>query len=391
MIPVLVNDFEDEQGLHFVIKDIPLAVANAIRRTILSDIPTLVIRTENSKINQCTVLANTSRFHNEIVKQRLSCIPIHSKELETFPEKYRLIVQVKNDSVHELRWVTTKDFKIQDKTTEQFMDETEVSKLFPVDSLSNQPIDFLRLRPGIGSTVQGEQIHLVADFSVSNAKENGMFNVVSKCAFSNVVDVDVREKVWSVQLQTLKDENRTAEEIEFERKNYMNLDAYRCFKTDEHGEPNEFDFLVKTVGIYTNYEILFLACEIVEKRFHQFVHEVQSQVVPIHESKDSPDLGYTTVTVSSIENSFDVILEGEDYTFGYLLEHYLHAMFYSDDSNEELVYIGFKKYHPHDTFSVIRMAFQNPTTAALLAKQYLIQASTEIAKVMQTLKEKARR
>ena len=391
MIPVLVNDFEDEQGLHFVIKDIPLAVANAIRRTILSDIPTIVIRTENSKINQCTVLANTSRFHNEIVKQRLSCIPINSKELETFPLKYRLILNVKNDSVHELRWVTTKDFKIQDKQTEQFMDELEVSKLFPVDSLSNQPIDFLRLRPGIGSTVQGEQIHLNAEFSVSTAKENGMFNVVSKCAFSNVVDVDVREKVWAVQLQTLKDENRTAEEIEFERKNYMNLDAYRCFKTDEHGEPNEFDFLVKTLGIYTNYEILFLACEIIEKRFHQFIHEVQSQVVPIHESKDSPDLGYTTVTVSSIENSFDIILEGEDYTFGYLLEHYLHLMFYSDKSNEELVYIGFKKYHPHDTFSVIRMAFQNPSTAPLLSKQYLIQASTEITKVMQTLKEKARR
>ena len=391
MIPVLVNDFEDEQGLHFVIKDIPLAVANAIRRTILSDIPTLVIRTENSKINQCTVHANTSRFHNEIVKQRLSCIPIHSKELETFPLKYRLIVNVKNDSVHELRWVTTKDFKIHDKQTEQFMDELEVQKLFPVDTLSNQPIDFLRLRPGIGSTVQGEQIHLVADFSVSNAKENGMFNVVSKCAFSNVVDVDVREKVWAVQLQTLKDENRTAEEIEFERKNYLNLDAYRCFKTDEHGEPNEFDFLVKTVGIYTNYEILFMACEIVEKRFHQFIHEVQSQVVPIHESKDSPDLGYTTVTVSSIENSFDIILEGEDYTFGYLLEHYLHLMFYSDESNEELVYIGFKKYHPHDTFSVIRMAFKTQSTAALLSKQYLIQACTEITKVMETLKEKARR
>ena len=391
MIPVFVNDFEDELGLHFVLRDIPIAVANAIRRIILTDIPTLVVRTENSKINQCTITTNTSRFHNEIVKQRLSCIPIHTKELETFAAKYRLLVNVKNDSVHELRWVTTKDFKIQDKQTEQFMDESEVLKLFPVDLLSNQPIDFLRLRPGIGSTIQGEHINLSAEFSISSAKENGMFNVVSKCAFHNVVDVDIREKVWSVQLQTLKDENRNAEEIEFERKNFMNLDAYRCFKTDENGEPNEFEFIIKTLGIYSNYDILFTACEILEKRFHQFIHEVQSQVVPIHESKDSPDLGYTSVTVSSIDNSFDIILEGEDFTFGYLLEHYLHLMFYADETNEELVYIGFKKYHPHDTYSVIRMAFKTISTATLLSKQYLIQASTEITTVMKTLKEKARR
>jgi hypothetical protein len=66
-------------------------------------------------------------------------------------------------------------------------------------------------------------------------------------------------------------------------------------------------------------------------------------------------------------------------------------MFYADETNEELVYIGFKKYHPHDSFSVIRMAFKNPSTATLLSKQYLIQASTEIAKVMHTLKEKAKR
>jgi DNA-directed RNA polymerase alpha subunit len=391
MIPVFVNDFEDELGLHFVLRDIPIAVANAIRRIILTDIPTLVVRTENSKINQCSITTNTSRFHNEIVKQRLSCIPIHTKELETFAAKYRLLVNVKNDSVHELRWVTTKDFKIQDKQTEQFMDESEVLKLFPVDLLSNQPIDFLRLRPGIGSTIQGEHINLSAEFSISSAKENGMFNVVSKCAFHNVVDVDIREKVWSVQLQTLKDENRNAEEIEFERKNFMNLDAYRCFKTDENGEPNEFEFIIKTLGIYSNYDILFTACEILEKRFHQFIHEVQSQVVPIHESKDSPDLGYTSVTVSSIDNSFDIILEGEDFTFGYLLEHYLHLMFYADETNEELVYIGFKKYHPHDTYSVIRMAFKTISTATLLSKQYLIQASTEITTVMKTLKEKARR
>jgi DNA-directed RNA polymerase alpha subunit len=86
--PTKEKDYEENGELHFILKDIHVSLANAIRRTILSDIPVIVIRTENSLINQCTILSNTTRFHNEIVKQRLSCIPIITQDLEKFPEKY---------------------------------------------------------------------------------------------------------------------------------------------------------------------------------------------------------------------------------------------------------------------------------------------------------------
>ena len=87
---MISKDYEDEEGLHFVLKDVHVSVANAIRRTVLSDIPVVCIRTETSDINKCKITANTSRFHNEIVKQRLSCIPIMTKELTEFPNKYRM-------------------------------------------------------------------------------------------------------------------------------------------------------------------------------------------------------------------------------------------------------------------------------------------------------------
>ena len=388
---MISKDYEDEEGLHFVLKDVHVSVANAIRRTVLSDIPVVCIRTETSDINQCKITANTSRFHNEIVKQRLSCIPVMTKELTEFPNKYRLVLDVKNDSNHEMRWVTTDDFQLQDLQNEQFIDEVEMRKIFPHDLLTNQPIDFLRLRPAIGPTVPGEQIQLTAKFSVSNAKENGMFNVVSKCAFHNVIDAETRENIWAAQLQTYKDENRTQEEIEFERKNFNHLDAYRCYKVDEKGEPNEFEFIIKTIGIYTNYEIVFHSCDILEKRFHRLIQDVQAQIIPIHPSMESRDLGYTSVTVSSIENSYDIILEKEDYTIGYLIEHYLYETFYEGEDSNELTFIGFKKYHPHDDYSVVRMAFKRSSTASIMAKQYLIEASNKIVKLMNTLKEKFKR
>ena len=384
--PTIEKDYEDEGVLHFILKDIHLSIANAIRRTILMDIPVVVIRTETSDINQCTIVSNTTRFHNEIVKQRISCIPIMTTDLVNFPERYRLSVKVQNETDNELRWVTTDDFVLQDKKNDQPIDKMELLKIFPHDYKTNRPIDFLRLRPTIGPTIRGEEIHLTAEFSVSTAKENGMFNAVSKCAFHNVIDPEARENMWAAYLQTYKDEGRTDEEIEFEKKNFNYLDAYRCFKVNKEGEPNEFEFIVKTIGQYTNYQIVNMACEILSKKMQAFGHQVKSQVVPIHESINSRDLGYTSVTVSSIENSYDVILEEEDYTMGLILEHFIFKMFYQDD--EDLQFVGFKKYHPHDDYSVIRLAFKNATSASLLAKQYLIQASAEAQRVLDIVRTK---
>lgn len=383
--PTKEKDYEERGELYFILKDIHVSLANAIRRTILSDIPIVVIRTENSQINQCTILSNTTRFHNEIVKQRLSCIPIITQDLQKFPEKYSLVVKVKNETDHEMVWVTTDDFYLIDKETEEAIETKDV---FPHDAKTNRPIDFLRLRPSIGETIPGEEINLRAEFSIATAKENSMFNVVSKCAFHNVIDAESRENVWAAYLQTYKNEGRTAEEIEFEKKNFNCLDAYRCYKTNDDGEPTTFEFVVKTLGHYSNYQIVYKACDILSNKFKSFNTLVLSQLVPIHESIHSRDLGYTSITVSTIENSYDVILEEEDYTLGLILEHLLFKMFYKED--EDLTFVGFKKYHPHDDYSVIRLAFDDSrqNTPLLLIKQYLVQACTEAQRLMETIRDK---
>jgi DNA-directed RNA polymerase subunit L len=56
-------------------------------------------------------------------------------------------------------------------------------------------------------------------------------------------------------------------------------------------------------------------------------------------------------------NSFDIILENEDYTIGKVLEYFLHVKFYE---TALLNYCGFKKMHPHDNFSIIRVAYKEP-------------------------------
>ena len=74
--PTIEKDYEDNGELYFILKDVHVSVANALRRTIMTEIPVVVIPTETVDVNQCTVFTNTTRFHNEIIKQRLSTIPI---------------------------------------------------------------------------------------------------------------------------------------------------------------------------------------------------------------------------------------------------------------------------------------------------------------------------
>lgn len=390
--PTLTKNYENDGILHFVVKDAPLAIVNGIRRTILSDIPVVVIRTENSKINQCQITTNTSRFHNEIVKQRLSSIPIITKDLDTFPQNYKLLVEGKNTSDYEMKYVTTDDFKIQHKESGQFLDETEILKLFPHDPISNRPIDFLRLRPKMGPTIPGESLELTAEFSVSTAQENGMFNAVSKCAFFNVIDPEKRDVLWSQHLQIYNNENRTKEEIAFEEKNFQYLDAHRCYKTNEDDEPNEFEFVVKTIGQYSNYEIVEKACHLLMEKIKRFQSELESDVVPIQPSNESKQAGYTSV-VSANVNSYDIVLEEEDYTLGNILEHFLYKLFYTTKSSNkpELTFVGFKKYHPHDDYSVIRLMsprFSDDNNAITNCKQYLITSCRESVAMIEVIRKK---
>ena len=74
----------DEVGgtLTFTLAGINVSIANGLRRTILSDIPVLAFKTFPHNENQAEFITNTSRFNNEILKQRLGCIPIHIPDLK---------------------------------------------------------------------------------------------------------------------------------------------------------------------------------------------------------------------------------------------------------------------------------------------------------------------
>ena len=87
MNPTLENFNADDYSFGFTLSGVNVSLANAVRRIILSEIPLIVFKTSPNEKNKCNIITNTSRLNNEIIKQRLSCIPIHIKDISEFPLK----------------------------------------------------------------------------------------------------------------------------------------------------------------------------------------------------------------------------------------------------------------------------------------------------------------
>jgi DNA-directed RNA polymerase subunit L len=314
----------------------------------ITDIPTVVIRTELYEQNQCQIEINTTRLHNEILKHRLSCIPVNvdfkeEAELEGFANDYVLELDVKNEGEHTI-YVTTDDFRIRSKTTGKFVTKEETRKIFPPHDKTNYYIDFVRLRPKLSDTIPGEHIKLTAEFSVSTAKENSMFSVISKCTYGNTIDIAEKEIEWKKRETKLREKAETditKEEIAFHRKNFEILDAQRYFVADS------YDFAVRSVGVFDNIDIVYKACLVLQQRFQDRITELDSGLIMIKPSE------------TVMEHSYDIILEEEDYTVGKVLEYLLHEKYFKQD--KIMSFCGFKKYHPHDTNSTIRLAYHTQT------------------------------
>ena len=348
MNPVLNKVSEENDILRFTLSNINVSLANAIRRTILNDIPVLVLGTDIYQDDKCKIKINTGRMHNELVKQRLSSIPVHvsnEKELESFPEEYVLEVDVQN-TTDTIKIITTEDFKIMQKSTGKYMSKEEVKKIFPPNIQTQSYIDFIRLRPKIGDSIPGEQLSLTCEFTISRAKVNGMYGVVSKCAYANTPDLKKVDDVWDKLRERLVSEEATKDEIEFEKKNYYLLDAQRQFV------PDSFDFIIETVGQFECKYLVKKACRILREKFAFMIQNIESDTVPI------------SLSETTIENSYDITLENEDYTMGKVLEYILYTNYYMGE--EIFSFCGFKKYHPHDANSKIRIAYKMPTDKHML-------------------------
>ena len=359
MNPSITKLVENDDIQTFTLSGVNVSLANAIRRTILSDINAIIFKTTPYEENKATIYENTSRLNNEIIKQRLSCIPIHIPLLDEKVsnitdgltlaqlEDYVVEVNVSNET-DSVIYITTKDFKIKNIKTGDYLSKEDTRKIFPPNQITGNYIDFVRLRPKISEEIHGEKFNMSCLFSVANAKQDGMFNVVSTCSYGNTIDDKAVKDELARQENIWKNEGKN---IEYESKNWKLLEGLRKFKEDS------FDFILQTIVVYSNNELVEKACSILINKFKNLETIIDTDELKILQSENT------------IKNSFDIILENEDYTIGKVIEYILYSKYFENEKT--MTYCGFKKLHPHDSDSIIRVAFKENITDKIIIKQNL--------------------
>lgn len=349
--PVITEKREENNRLRFHISDINVSLVNGLRRTILADIPVFVFKTTPYEENQADILVNTTRFNNEIIKQRLSCVPIHIDDLTIPYENLEVEIHKKNDGT-DIIFVTTEDFKIKDIQTEKYLEQEQVKKIFPpfiTPDKTEHYIDFIRLRPKLGEAISGEEIKINAKISIGDAKEHGMYNVVSTCTYSNHFDEETANSAWEDIKREKQQENSNIDSTELERlkQNWMLLEGKRYYVKDT------FDFMIETVGIYKNNKLIKKACQIIK---YQLEKIGAGENITITKSDNTMD------------NSHHIILKNKDYTIGKILEYGLYNKYYEDvaQGNEVISYISFFKKHPHDDDGILKVSFTEEKTTEVI-------------------------
>ena len=187
MEPTILSKDTKQRGkgngrLHFIIDNIDVSIINGLRRVITSNIPTLVFRGFPDKDNQINIKKNTTKFNNEYLKHRISCIPIMNQDESTFSSfcnLYQVELNMTNDTLEQI-YVTTEHLNIIDKTSQKPIKDG-ARTFFPPDPISGEYILICILYPNQNSQEENESIHFVANIDQGTALECSCWNVVNHC------------------------------------------------------------------------------------------------------------------------------------------------------------------------------------------------------------------
>ena len=285
----IANLKEVDDILTFTLSGVDVSYANAIRRTILSDIPIVCFKTTPNEENKA------------------------------------------------------------------YLDEGDLRKIFPSyvppTGKGEYFVDFVKLRPKLSEELPGERIKLTCALTLGTARQDSSFNVTGTCAYGCTPDESKIVEELAKRKQKWADEGKTEANIAFESANWKLLEGLRYVKR------RSFDYILQTVGIYENSEIIVKSCQILMDKFVELKQMLDKDKIEIQPSD------------STMETSYDVILENEDYTVGNILNFELYDTYYRD--LKKLTYVGFKKMHPHDSHSILRVGFVEPTAGKDTVRQLL--------------------
>lgn len=297
--------------LHNKSRDVKICLANAIRRTIISDIPCYAIDE-----NEVIFHENTSVLNNEFLKHRLSLIPIIS-DLKDIDYGNLVISCNKENNEENIINVYAKDFIVKDSIKNEIYDFQLISK-YPT-------ILFAKLK-------YGQNISFDAKLKINNLEFGGsVFSPVSICIYTFKIDENMV--------------NETTKNMNVVERTFFTQDVERLYQKNDNEEPIIYQFSIEGNGFYDIKNILFLGLEYLIKRIKNVKENFRnkkSKKISLVPNEENPDF-------------FDFLIDHENETIGNLLSSYLTYQ-------ENVFFSGYVIEHPLNNNIILRIKLKNENT-----------------------------
>jgi DNA-directed RNA polymerase subunit L len=222
-------------------KNVPVAFVNGLRRILLSEIPTVVIR-------DVQILDNSTKMIHEMLKHRVEMLPINVRPEET---------AVIRDTKIELRYLPPATPDLTRKaaveiTTDDFAIDGPRPGIILKDRDLDEPLYFMRLQPT-------ESIHVKASLAV----EMKGSSQVCVATFKNHIDPELAKLDKDSYVASAGDDDNERAML---AKVFDNYEIQRSYARDDEGRPYWFDFTLESIGITPAKDLLKQAATIFKKK-----------------------------------------------------------------------------------------------------------------------------
>lgn len=231
MAEILNFQNSGKNAVTFEMKGVPVSFANAVRRIMLTGIPTVVVK-------DVQILENTSQLPHEMLKHRVEMLPINVR-----PSEVRIISETKLElripAIEAKQEITTRHFTVHGDRKDVIMKDDDGNDLL-----------FLRLN-------SGEKVHVVARLGVDTADTSQ----VSTVSYGFHIDEELAREDKDEYLADLDDSEKVLAGREFD-----SFYIQRSYHRDAAGQADWYDFFVETWGVLSPREIVRQAIALLKNR-----------------------------------------------------------------------------------------------------------------------------
>ena len=345
----------DDRITTFQLAPTHVTYANTLRRLILTGVETVAFRADMTATGTTTdveIVRNDTPMTNEMLADRIGLLPVHVLEpLKWKKDEYIFELEVKGQE-GKTTYVESKHFNLKSKALVLGQDDDEKSapatEFFPRNPITGDTCLIATLQPGTGATQQ--VVHLKAAASIGTGREHARFSPVSQCSYEYTLDDDEgrQQRMFLEWLDTAK--KASGVDLESERgkelkREFETMQIKRCFKINDKGEPDSFNFTIESAGVLPVSYIVDRACAVGEQMCSQYMH--------LHMG-DLPD----DVIVSTSDSrmiGYDFLFQKHDHTLGNLLQTWLVEHHIEGNEEPKVTYAGYAVPHPLRDEMVLRI------------------------------------